>query len=167
MKILTKIVLPLIAMSTFSSFAFGNGLFAERKYNAINGPELYVERTHNGDSVLGVGVYQKENAQNFCRKTTVVYPNATPDYTCYTIAVTGEEARQTYEAGAGPEFDVTFFIGNFPRVGQGWTEKQAKDLSIGDDLLCVRTHPVIPNATSTYRCYTTETSVGGAISVGN
>jgi hypothetical protein len=102
---------------------------------------------------------------NFCRKITAVAPNAKPSFACYTMNMSGDDARGAFDNSSRAPFSVMFYIDNSPRLGSSWAEKFVTVQ--GEDELCVRTTAIAPRAKPGYACYTTRPPLGGGISVGN
>jgi hypothetical protein len=166
----------MVMLVSFSQAHAGSGYdprkakedWSRDQYNRISGSAETLERSQDGHVIVGVHIEQKtEDADNFCRATTPVYPGAQPTHACYSAILDGDEARSAYESSAKPPINVLFSIDGHTRVGGAWNEKIAQDPASGIQVLCVKTHAVVPNPIPTYKCFNELVPLGGGASIGN
>lgn len=119
----------------------------ESFYNAIKAPETDARPVNeDGDRPLGVLIAQKSVGGLTCIKRQVVYPGAKASYRC-ALDPKAVNADVLYKALDVEETDGRKVDENGnPALG---AEIRVKTL---DNLVCVASRPVVPNARFTYRC---------------
>ncbi len=165
-----------LAALTVSSIAFAQfpspfSQTAAEAYVSATGNEMILELDVAGQGMpSGISISQRyliNQSAQFCRKYTVLSPNAQATYACFSQNMDEGTAAEFYSRIETPETNVLFRDPNsgFAFLGVSWAEKSQRND------LCVATSPIAPDAPVTYNCYfrTNEIHgpIGGGVTVGN